>query len=244
MKILILLAAVVTATANAHGGDFINLGFDQPNTANIVTDSGLTYGTAADLVPGWTISNAQHVNFNNNAGTIMFTDLRATLYKTEDFSSVVRGFGSQPPDLSQLPAPYVLNLYPISLTSSPPPPIGPIFLMQSGTVPGNAGSLQFYCFGSQFGLQMNGTTVPLTYEVLASSQGGTLYRGIGNIAAFAGQSTEMKFTTTQIPGTSFYHMIDSIQFVAIPEPTTVSLVVLGAGALFFRKRFGRAVNKV
>jgi hypothetical protein len=121
-------------------------------------------------------------------------------------------------------------------------------LAQTGLVPLVAKSLRFYAiphatpFGTPqagdpigtFSVMMGGQELPV-FELGVGPNNSTLF-GV-DVVAWAGQTTELRFTTFAAPGGQFIGwnnlFLDSIRFspLAVPEPGTWALLGLGLAAL-------------
>lgn len=115
-------------------------------------------------------------------------------------------------------------------------------LVQAGDVPADAQSIHFISFGAPFELRVNGSLVPLVYDFGSITPIPNHRRGdaVGDISAFAGQNVELKFTTLRDNGNPIAseNILDGIAFSAqaIPEPSTLALLALGALLLFGARR--------
>jgi hypothetical protein len=112
--------------------------------------------------------------------------------------------------------------------------LGPVLavIAQTGLVPANSQSLQLRGPPSsttgQFVVTLGG--LPITMTPLFDTATYTLFGG--DISSFAGQTSELRIAA--LP-TSLYFSVDSIQFSTspIPEPSSVWLLLVGSGVLFY-----------
>ena len=218
-KLTVVLLLLMAGDAS-FSAQFQNLGFDTANTNNLSGIPG--HAPAAEMLPGWQLETPEgktaSVGYN-------FFPIGLNLAILYDASM------PQPP-LFPIEIKYSLGLWPEFDK--------PFSLIQSGEVPLNAKTIQFLNFGGQFELRANDILVPLIYvypEAYFPGQADQPIDVFGNIASFAGQNVELKFTTIQRTVGPFVNGIDSIVFSPenIPEPTTWGLLVLG-GLIFFCAR--------
>jgi hypothetical protein len=105
---------------------------------------------------------------------------------------------------------------------------------QIGSVRADAQLLQFKAgLGSIFTLSFAGQS--LTPIALSSGPNYTLYGA--DIASFAGQTGELRFTAPYDPSRPNGLLLDSISFSAVPEPSVLALSALGV--LLLGRRFLR-----
>ena len=111
----------------------------------------------------------------------------------------------------------------------------PASIEQTGLIPADAKSIQFQAFG---GFASAGLTVSLggqNIDFNAISVSGNVALFAGDVSSFAGQTLELRFlalpSAAQLPPSRWE--IDGIEFsnIAIPEPATGALVLIG-GAIF------------
>ena len=97
-------------------------------------------------------------------------------------------------------------------------------LVQFGLVPTDAKSVFLEIAGTNFSMSFSGQTIPLS--AIGSGSNYTLYGG--DISAFAGLVEELSVSTVDPTGPGF--IFDDIQFSpdAIPEPSSLNLLVIGA----------------
>jgi hypothetical protein len=113
-------------------------------------------------------------------------------------------------------------------------------ISQNGTVPANAQSIQWKAWSvnsSELTVSFDGNNLSPT--VIGSGPNYTLFGA--NISAFAGQSGNLDFTSVFNNSTISWIELDDITFstTAVPEPTTLALMVMGGvafGARLWHKR--------
>ncbi len=194
------------------GGEFINLGFDEPHLENLQVDPEfqISYGSPTDLVPGWAI--------------------------TQDGTPISRVWyynGGNVPPVTLRDSGTLSGAYVISYNGNP---FGLEFkstqFSQSGTIPEWAVTLEFLWSGrsNDFDtpLRINGEVVPLRED----PERGFEYSA--DVSRWAGQ--EVSLSMEMPAGNSGY--MDNFRFV-VPEPATWALLGLGTAALGWvtRRRF-------
>ncbi|HEY5043104.1 MAG TPA: PEP-CTERM sorting domain-containing protein [Verrucomicrobiae bacterium] len=105
-------------------------------------------------------------------------------------------------------------------------------ISQTGLIPNGSESLLFNATSSSFLVSLGG--VNLSYATIstgANSFGQSYSVYAANISGFAGQTETLTFSSPS----GIYAVLDNIQFspVAIPEPSAISLIFLGGGALIY-----------
>ena len=220
---LTLLFVLGIASNFASAAQFQNLDFDaaQTNiTVSLPPDQGVGYGPAADLLPGWQLFQGtdQVLSIGYNLNPISLGV--ASLYdaNSQGFPAPVSGS-------------YSLGLYPgYNLLFQ----YQPFSLVQSGEIAANVQSIRFVNFGSPFELQVNGVTIPLTYEYQVDTGNPDTRLAVvtGDVIQFAGQPVTLKFTTLDMPG-SVVNGLDDIQFSLqpAPEPTVTTFFLFGLCAM-------------
>jgi hypothetical protein len=213
--ILSCLLLLTVATSGLSAAPFRNLGFEEVNpvyTSTFTDNGGDGVGFTMNLMPGWAIANVDGtqmgvvgINARANFGGI-------TLFTSE----------TELPNVNPIEGKYGLWLAYSSLDEH-------YTLSQEGDVPADAGALSFAIFNSlnTYELRMNGNPIPLREDGT-----GQLY---GDVSAFAGSHVTLELETYQpsgpFPGPSGSHLLDDIQFVAIPEPSTWVLLIGGIALL-------------
>lgn len=147
------------------------------------------------------------------------------------------------------PSPAPLNgIYSVELTAyvnAPPEFFKTSSISQTGDVPANAKSIQFLIHSPFSNVQsnplvtLNGSVINL---IPISTNGNIVTLG-GDVSAFAGSNAQLIITAAGTPGGSFFYQenyfaLDDIVFSpnAIPEPSTIALLGLGAIGLLMRRR--------
>lgn len=230
MKTITFSAFIAFLTCNGHGGTFLNLGFDEANTNNLIEaftlpDGSFSSGHASttELMPGWTLELNGSPFSRLNVDTLYASRLGyATLY------SLAMHEKGQP---FPVEGRYSLAFWP------GPGPFGGLVsqytLKQTGDIPADAQSIRFTGYGSQLELRINEIQVPLIY--IYEPFTANVYRRaevFGNIAFFAGQTVELKFNTI-MPNIAVDFGIDSIFFSPeiVPEAGAPFLLCLGGAVL-------------
>jgi hypothetical protein len=117
-----------------------------------------------------------------------------------------------------------------SFAMAPNDPIGLLSLLQTGDVPVNAQFLHFTSFATGVQVYINGSLVPVSYSYGPRPQNLNAWTASAeaDISAFAGQTVELKFVSLSTFGTgTILNGLDSIYFSPVPEPATVSILVVG-----------------
>jgi hypothetical protein len=185
---------------------FVNLDFEGANI------SGYSAGSvpASDAIPGWMAylggTPLSNINYNTGGSGNMVEIVGVNPIQGNYFIHI-QGNGSDNTQAS----------------------IG-----QTGTIPVTAQSLIFWGGGlGQNDISFNGHT--LSFTALGFGANYVIY-GI-DISAFAGQTGQLLFTSSSWPA-AVGDNIDNIQFSSspIPEPSAVSLLLLGCGVLIYARR--------
>jgi hypothetical protein len=119
-------------------------------------------------------------------------------------------------------------------------------LSQTGRVPDDAKAIQFLWQGEDLRLFVNDTQVPVIFWESRAS-GDSLapvhnYYG-ADIRQYAGQEVTLRFEFRANEPHAFpdwpgrVQVLDNIQFSPIPEPSALSLGLLGLGALWLGRRW-------
>ena len=205
-KHILILMVILAGIGNAFAQGFVNLDFESANL------SGYSAGSvpASDAIPGWTAYLGgvalSNINYNIGGSGNMVAIVGVNPIQGNYFIHI-QGNGSDNTQAS----------------------IG-----QTGTIPVTAQSLIYW--GGGFGqndISFNGQT--LSFTALGFGANYVIY-GI-DISAFAGQTGQLLFTSSYWPA-AVGDNIDNIQFSSspIPEPSAVSLLLLGSGVLIFVRR--------
>jgi PEP-CTERM motif len=210
---------------------FINLNFESANIpAGTQTGS---FIPISDAFPGWTAFQTSP-NTGSNSLSAAWYDLVSTGGEgiSVNDANAPFGFGS------------ISGKYSAYLFSGNAGNVSyDVGISQTGLVPSGTESLQFQVgeASSPFKVTLGGETINVL--PLANFSTYTLYGG--NVSSFAGQAETLTLTETfpTMYGPPGILSLDNILFstMAVPEPTTFGLLVLG-GAIFFgwRRRHGVA----
>ena len=195
------------------GGEFINLGFDEPHLENLQVDPGLqvAYGNPTDLVPGWVISQ-NNIQINRvwyyNGGSVSPVTLRDSGTLNGGYIVSYSGYSV---------GPFGLELKSTQFT-------------QSGTIPEWAVTLEFFWGGrtSEFDtpLRVNGEVLPVQFNPSSP------FRYSADVSRWAGQEVLLSLN---FPSGSASD-IDGLRFT-VPEPSLLGLALFGSVGLYwaFRK---------
>jgi PEP-CTERM motif len=207
LRATLLLLAPCAAVA----GDFINLGFENPNLTHAQPNQYGEVGPTSEVLQGWSLTS--DIGISDIARTVI-TAYRigpASLTTAPVVARSQINFGQ-----------YGLFLAPPDQTSSPA-----YDLSQTGTIPANAAELVFDYSSSAPGFQVlvNGKSVPHTVSI---------YNGLGSadVSAYGGQTAKLEFV---FPAGS-YGLFDIAGFTTTPEPSTYALFCVGAVLLWWQTR--------
>jgi hypothetical protein len=213
-KILPIAAAFAITFSKANGqGNFVNLNFE---SANLPTIPSGQYGGEVPIslaMPGWT----------GYLGTQQTTQVLHNNFTLGDPSIDIYG-----PDSS-----YIIDgNYMAELQAGGDGVSVPATIEQTGLVPAGTQSLQIKFFTGSTGFSVTLGSMEVNMIPLSSSSLYTVYGA--NIASLAGQTEQLSISalpTAQDPFNGFF--LDDIVFspMAVPEPSTWSLMACGAGLL-------------
>jgi hypothetical protein len=217
-KLILFVLIAGFALRSVGQGTFRNLDFERAwVVVNDPTFGFLNWNLAA---PGWGHSTG--------------SDLQIIYYRQSHFGltghymlydSLSPGYAPG----TQLAGNYSLGIVNGHTSSSTSAPWQLNYLSQTGAIQSDVQSLRLLARGS-FAVFVGGTEIPM------QSLGGDAYAG--DISAFAGLTTDFRIVNTALNMNPV--ILDNIVFspVAVPEPSTVALAVLGflAFAFRFRKR--------
>jgi hypothetical protein len=201
------LAVFLVASSALAQGTFQNLDFEQATVPATPVNTLGSFVDPAVGFPGWTPGG--FTNFPTAIGTVvLYNDLSLgapyIILVGPDFPNAT-GFNA------------IQGSYSVVMGNYPGLGVPPT-LSQTGLVPADAKSISLAGYVSS--LTLNGVNIPLF-----AAQGGRLE---GDVSGFAGQIAQLTLS-----GGGYF---DDIQFspTAIPEPSAVSLCVLGAVLLSWR----------
>ena len=215
----LIATLLLASTLHLSAASFRNLSFEEgvfPFPVTPETPGFLALGS--EVLPGWSGGAIGALTVNFPAPGIGFVTLMAWPAETVDrfqFDGMFHLLVSLSPGRE--------NVYSFS---------------QEGTVPSDAGFIQFMSYGAPWKVTLDGVNIPLTRELVRDNMfpSGRSYRNTGRIDSFAGRDVELRFT----PIGSFetdYHGIDAIRFLPVPEPAALTLLGLGGLLLLVRRRF-------
>jgi hypothetical protein len=207
-----LLVNTAPFPACAQGG-FLNLDFEDANPISIVGSPIYPYAvTAASALPDWTVSYGgvpqTQITFNAPSTGATAVTLLGTAYGTIDGN-------------------YSVLLQGYGLGAS---------ISQTAVVPDSTQSLFFRAQASLGPLTVSIGSQDIPFAAVGTGPNYTLYGA--NIAAWAGQTEQLKFSASQDFSQPNNWTIDDIAFSpnAVPEPNTLALILMGGLALSARRR--------
>lgn len=191
----------------------------------------------ASALPGWSgsIGNVQvtQVQQNNfDAGTAVI-DIFGP-----NFAAVGQGFGFGEGVID--------GNYTVFLQSGANPQGGSVgvnvSIWQTGTIPANAQSLEFKAWSFEgigvLSVSFEGNSLSPVLLSSQPNQSGIPVNEYGvNIAPYAGQTGQLEFTSVFTSQGASWNELDDITFSpnAVPEPSTLALIVMGGAALAARR---------
>jgi PEP-CTERM motif len=218
MKSLIAGIFVILSTASA--GEFVNLGFDDPDLSGSLRPvfpgdsfSGF-WGETSRLLRGWSLTLDGNVSLEMTYNPWP----RSALFPGVNLYGYRPGNESSPGNVNRLI---------IDSSQFSPPPFNPeVRIWQTGVVPINAVGLQM--FASALGqVLVNGEVIGATFDGTSRPL---------DISRFAGQEVRLEFLFS--PGSS--GLFDILGFTQIPEPSIWVLFGVGALALGWAVRQRRS----
>lgn len=229
ISILTIYSALYSAKAQ---GSFQNLNFESATGLGSPQEPYPNLVPAGSALPGWTayLGTVQvtQVGYNAPANSTASITLIGPTWNSSDTSLFRIGI---------IDGDYSVDLQTGANPLGGEPGLISASIEQNGTVPGNAESLQFEALETTpLTVTFNGNVLsPIALSSAVSPDGlpYTLYGA--NISAWAGQTGELEFTADQVDEN--YVVLDDITFSpnSVPEPTTLTLVLMGGVALAARR---------
>lgn len=202
-----------------RGGEFINLGFNDPDLSNAHydVDRTVTVAPVQEVLRGWSV-----------------VPLPAEL----PYGGLIGVGGSHPPPFGlNAAAPeqvgtfgaYLLGMNGMALNSPSSPPRPAITLSQTATIPADAALLRYFESGAFSQIEVYLSGVRQTATILDTT---LTMKGI-DVSAMAGTEVTMEFRFPEGQFSTF----DILGFEPVPEPTTWLLAMIGGvGLLVLRRR--------
>jgi PEP-CTERM motif len=213
LRATLLLLAPCAAVA----GDFINLGFEDPNLTHAQAHQDGEVGPTSEVLQGWSLTAP--------SGTVV------------PAQTIIIPFSGGP--LSLTPAPIVpasgvdfgkYSLFLGAVGNS----LTPVYnLEQSGMIPQKAVGLTFCLYSGSLGRSPSDNfSISINGHPLVYSESIFTHIGVADVSAYAGQDVDLKFTF----GNNSFHAFDIAGFTTTPEPSTYALFGLGAVLLWWQSR--------
>jgi hypothetical protein len=221
--IAILLGIFLGAVESTLAQGFVDLDFEN---ATIVSDSSSSFYPyavyASDALPGWTIAGGFL-----GAGDIFYNDQSLG-------APSIALFGVDEPEAAVFPI--LDGTYSIDLYGGVYLYGGEVSISQTGSVPGNASSIQFIAEGdvAEGPLLVSLGGQNISFSAISTGPNYTTYGG--NIPpGMAGQMELLEFAAPAVGGNNYWEL-DDIQFspTSVPEPGVLTLMALGSALCGFR----------
>jgi hypothetical protein len=194
-----LFLATAAAVLSAQAAAFQNLNFDEARTNNLTIYDGKNdegFGSPEELFPSWQVYQANAVVTNVAYNTIPLG---------QPYARIVSA--ARDPDITE-------GKYSADFENTMRGTV-PFSIVQKGDVPANTSFLRYRYQEFPFTLSMNGIEVPSISPLMRSF---TPVEAIYDVSSFAGQTVELKLTTSFPFGVETEsHHLDSIQFVMAPS---------------------------
>jgi hypothetical protein len=223
-KFSALVLVALALTQGAHGGEFVNLRFDEPDQTQFFGEGRETYAPIDAAFRGWTLQ------WDYELEPMYYLLQRGVGVENGDAPvGLIHSFPGSQGEYEYGAYRAVIN----SLWAAPGPRRPPLHLFQIGTVPADAQSLQMYWFVGGMGdygrVLVNGQEQTLGPSNRPWSNWGAL-----DVSPYAGQEIKLEFVFPA--GRHDYYEFDIGGFTAVPEPGVWALLGLGGAALLGGRR--------
>lgn len=219
MKLSLSILLLVIGAIQVAAAPFQNLNFDAANTNTLTVQPGPIFrgtGPAEDLLPGWALARGATPQPTLGLNLSLLSPGYATIISADQS------------ELFDIPVEGAYALYLVGA----PGDLESFSLSQRGELPGDAQLLTLRYSGFPFNLTVDGVDLQPASQTSTSQ--------VFDISEFSGQIIDLTLTALgplmpMEPGTS---SIDSIAFI-VPEPSIVTLTVLGIAGLLLSSRARR-----
>jgi len=236
MKIAACASAVLlAATTSASAAAFVDLDFDAPRLP--VPPDALVFMPWDQAAPGWNHPDSDNTSYvSYPIGNVRYSQTYVLTPAPFGAASGLYGFAMRGGN---------------AVEGEPGSPFVLAYISQTGQLGPAVSSVNLLAGGARFELTLNDTPIDMrpagldpaspTYDDDLLSYAG---EWTGDVAAFAGQTVELKITELQGPPNPPMLVVDEIRFLPVPEPDLASLFGLGLlGTLLAARRSATAAAR-